>query len=58
MTDEQAAARRRENALVTGASAGIGAVKAWMISFSESLASELEEHGVTVTADSFRTICG
>lgn len=27
-----------------------GAVKAWMISFSEALASELEEHGVTVTA--------
>ena len=27
-----------------------GAVKAWMISFSESLAFEMEEHGVTVTA--------
>jgi short-subunit dehydrogenase len=27
-----------------------GAVKAWMVSFTESLAFELEEHGVTVTA--------
>ncbi len=34
----------------TGGHTLYGAVKAWMISFSESLAFEMEEHGVTVTA--------